>query len=695
MAIPTNSADGENGHGGAAPDGRRRRLSLPDHFRVEGEVPAAPPARFAATDIRTGERIFVKWDPDPSTVRREAEVLSAVEGPGVPRIKDWRDDPGAAWLAMEYVAGPDLETVLAESGGELDATEIAGLLGRLTDAVGAIHAKGFAHRDLKPANIVMRHGTAPVIVDFGAARPLGTAGGSSDQSFLTEGYGAPEQYLTDTPEGAWTDIYALGAIAYRALTGKAPPPARQRLVDRSGSLVRDLPENCPAELRRSIGWALRLDPEDRPRSVAAWRETLSAPEPENSPTTRLVAAFDPRMDDYPPTIPVRRVPLESVAPAAAAARSDPPATGGRRSRGPMVAALLLCGLAAILAAAAWQGWPLYEKYLKHSWTVDPGGDADAATISDALSRAGPGAVISIAPGTYAESLAVDYPVELLAAVADDPPVVSPAEGPCLVSANSGAVVTNLRLGVPVASEPPPSPVACVVVAGGRLTLRDSHVSSEQGPAIVIQNGADPAIGGNTIEGGAGIGIVVASGATGTISGNTLKDLDKQSMVVRSGAAPDIADNTIESSGGVVYSEGAAGTFRGNRILSARANAIEVTMGADPLVAGNTVTGAAEAAVFVYAQGRGRLEGNTIAASGLSGVVVSGDARPVLAGNSIRDNGEHGVLVLDRSNAVLEGNTIEGNKGHAVVIGPVSDVELKDNAVAGNKDPQVLDTRPPK
>ncbi len=699
---------------GASAAERLPTIALPDHFRMEGRPPVTAPARFVATDTRTGERVFVKWNSTADSIRREAEILSAVEGAGVARLKDWRVDPDGAWLAMEYVDGTTLEAFLAESGGSLGAAAVAGLLKRLTDTVSEIHAKGFLHRDLKPANIVIRRDATPVIIDFGAARVL-VSGGSGEElpalGLLTEGYGAPEQYLTDKPEGAWTDVYGLGAIAYRALTGKAPPPALERLGDETGSLMGDLPEDCPVGLARSLDWALQPDPAHRPRTVAAWSAALSgAPSGAQSgarsgksPKTRLVAAFDPQVDDYPPTIRVQRVPLESVTPATLAAKTEvaapSPKTGiaasRRRSRGPMIAAILVCGLVAALGAATWYGWPLYERYLKQAWTVDPSGAADAPTIADALSRAGPGAIITIAPGTYRESLVIDYPVQLLAAAEDNPPVVAPAEGPCLVSVNSGAVITNLRLLVPAADEPPLSPVACVVVAGGRVILEKSHISSKQGPAILIKDGANPVIAGNTIEGGDGVGIVVASGATGTISGNTLKNLEKQSFVVRSGAGPDINDNTIEASGGVVFTDGAKGTFRGNRIFSARANAIEVMAGADPLVVDNMIKDAAEAGVFVYDHGKGRFEGNAIVASTLSGIVVAGGGTPVLVGNSVRENGEHGVLVLDRSKAVLERNAVERNKGHALVISPVSSVELTDNAFEGNKDPQVLDTRPPR
>ena len=672
-------------------------MTLPDRLRIEGPPPEGAPARFAATDTQTETRVFVKWDTAAPTIRREAEVLSAIASPGVARLVDWHEGPQGSWLATEFVDGDNLETFIAANGGPLDPVTFVAILKRLGETLGEVHSKGFLHRDLKPANVVMQGDTTPVIVDFGAAGTIESANASQDHSFVSDGYGAPEQYLTDKPEGAWTDVYGLGAIAYRALTGKAPPFALDRLADETGSILAELPGDCPVAIGRSIDWALRPEPADRPQSAEAWLQVLGGAPLPRAQKTRLVAAFDPQFDDLPPTIPVRRIPLAtamSAPPLQAAVMPTTPAAPPRRG-GLSIAIPLLFGLVAILAAAAWYGWPFYERYYKKAWTVDATGSADAKTIAEALSRAGPGAVISIAPGTYTDSLVIAHSVQLQAALEDDPPLIAPAEGPCLVSEGSGAVISNLRLALPAESGASASPLGCVVVDGGSMTVENSEISSAQGPAVFIRNGANPSVTGNTIDGGTGPGIVVASGSTGMISGNTLKGLEKQSVVVRGGATPDITDNTIESSGGVVFIEGAGGSFRGNRILSARANAIEIGTGANPLVADNMIKDAAEAGIYIYDYGNGRIEGNAIVAGKLSGIVVAGGGRPALIGNSVRDNGEHGVLVLDQSRIVLERNAVENNKGHGLVIGSGSNIELKDNTFEGNTNPQVLDTRPPK
>ncbi len=152
-------------------------IALPEHYRIEGQPSTAPPMRFVATDTRTEERVFVKWEPSASVIRREAEMLSAAAGPGVARLVDRGEDSDGGWLAQEHVEGPDLEAFLAERGGSLDAATVVGLLKRLTDTVSGLHAKGIVHRDLKPANIVIAGDARPVIVDFGAATAKGSNGG--------------------------------------------------------------------------------------------------------------------------------------------------------------------------------------------------------------------------------------------------------------------------------------------------------------------------------------------------------------------------------------------------------------------------------------------------------------------------------------------------------------------------------------
>ncbi len=670
--------------------------ALPDTYRIERQSgDQSSGTRLVATDTETGERFFIKCAPRPETIRHEAEILSTLEHPGIARLRSWRAEPEAAFLVLDLVDGPDLEAFIARHGGHLATTVLVDLLLKLADGVDAIHSGNIVHRDLKPANIIVANDDTPIIIDFGAATAMAERAIPSSTSLVTDGYAAPEQYLTDEAEGPWTDIYALGAVAYRAMTGRPPPPASARMNGKTMIAAADAPGDYPMALRRAIDWALAMKPGDRPQTVIEWRKALGiavtgAPDPFGQS-----AVGETTIDDYPPTVRVERIPGDHIT------RSTGGNGGGvkppaQRKRGVNVGVvMLLVGIVGgALAAAAWYGWPLYERYVKTDWIVDPQGGGDALTITDALSRAGDGATIAIRPGLYAESIVIDRPAHLKAAVADEAPVIAPEGGPCLIATGDGGSISGLRLHASAGDDPSSPPIPCLVIAGGLLSVNANRISSASGPAILVRDGADPDIRENTIEGSAGPGIVVTSGARGTITGNTISDAAGSGLIVKGGAAPKVTDNTIERSGGAVFAEGAKGTFTGNRIVSSRTSAIEVTTGADPEVIENSFESSAEAGIFVYEFGKGRYEGNTITGSGLSGIVAASGATLVVVGNVIRESAEHGILVVDDVGGLVELNVVSGNGGHGLAIGRQAAIELGENRLEGNTEPQLLDARNP-
>jgi serine/threonine protein kinase len=178
-----------------------------------------------ATDRESGARVVIKRASDPELVRHEADVLAVLVHPGIVRLEARHDSATPPFLVLEPVEGEDLETVLRRHGGRLEAVVLGRLLLRLCETVAFVHESGFLHRDLKPGNVLIRPDGSPVIVDFGAALAQDQVGNGRPWSFVTEGYAAPEQYFADQREGPWTDVYGLGALACRALTGGAPAAA--------------------------------------------------------------------------------------------------------------------------------------------------------------------------------------------------------------------------------------------------------------------------------------------------------------------------------------------------------------------------------------------------------------------------------------------------------------------------------------
>ena len=92
-----------------------------------------------------------------------------------------------------------------------------------------VHDRATLHRDLKPNNIILRDNGTPVLIDFGAARDFASRHSRSITAIAAPGYSPPEQYGAGGEQGPWTDLYALGAIAYRAVTGATPVDSLRRL----------------------------------------------------------------------------------------------------------------------------------------------------------------------------------------------------------------------------------------------------------------------------------------------------------------------------------------------------------------------------------------------------------------------------------------------------------------------------------
>ncbi|MGH6915135.1 MAG: serine/threonine-protein kinase, partial [Geminicoccales bacterium] len=265
---------------------------------------------YLASDATGGPRAVVKCATDADLLLHEAEVLSGLRHPNLVRLKERYDTASPPFLVLELVDGIDFEAFLSARGGTLDEPTLGRLLLQLADAVGFVHARGFLHRDLKPANILLRPDGSPVIVDFGAAQPTEQAGTAGLWSFVTEGYAAPEQYFVDQAEGPWTDVYGLGALAYRALRGHPPPAALIRAGGAPGEPLAVDGAKAQA-LRQAIDRALEPDPADRPQTMAAWRDRIAAAltqaEEELLPAREREDRTAGELDDYPPTVRVARM----------------------------------------------------------------------------------------------------------------------------------------------------------------------------------------------------------------------------------------------------------------------------------------------------------------------------------------------------------------------------------------------------
>ncbi|WFF32550.1 protein kinase [Propionibacterium freudenreichii] len=216
---------------------------------------------------------------DPATgarFRREAVATAGLDHPNVVQIYDSGVDGHTAFIVMEFLHGPNLQTVVNQEGPIPYAVAVP-LLAQVAAGLGAAHAIGVTHRDVKPANVVLAtkslHST-PKIVDFGIAR-LNDQQGTSLTSTMTAigsaAYMSPEQASGNRVSQA-SDMYSFGCLITTVLTGRPPFPgespiavARAQVYD-TPTPLRQLRADTPEALETLVTALLSKDPAGRPNA---------------------------------------------------------------------------------------------------------------------------------------------------------------------------------------------------------------------------------------------------------------------------------------------------------------------------------------------------------------------------------------------------------------------------------------------
>lgn len=206
---------------------------------------------------------------------QEAETLAQFIGnENIVRIYSFFEENGTAYYVMDYVEGMSFDVYITKNGGKLSFDETLKILAPIMEALSLVHSRGIIHRDVTPDNIFITNDGTSKLLDFGAARySLGDKSQSLDV-ILKHGFAPKEQYVRRGKQGPFTDVYALGATFYYALTGKRPPDSIERMdVDElvpPSSLGVDLPK----EAEQALLMALSVQPADRFQSMQAFRSAL-------------------------------------------------------------------------------------------------------------------------------------------------------------------------------------------------------------------------------------------------------------------------------------------------------------------------------------------------------------------------------------------------------------------------------------
>jgi eukaryotic-like serine/threonine-protein kinase len=155
---------------------------------------------------------------------REARLLARLEHPAIARLIDVGIHNGEPWIAMEFVPGIPIDQYCDSRG--IDLRSRITLVALLAEAAATAHRMLVVHRDIKPTNVLVTPDGRPKLIDFGIAAALRSSSSESEPTadvrrLFTPHYAAPEQ-MAGEPATVATDVFGLGAVAYRLLTGQSP-----------------------------------------------------------------------------------------------------------------------------------------------------------------------------------------------------------------------------------------------------------------------------------------------------------------------------------------------------------------------------------------------------------------------------------------------------------------------------------------
>lgn len=347
---------------------------------------------------------------------REARAACAVQHPNVVQIHDFIElDDGAPVIVMELLTGEPLERLL-EREGRLTLQETAAILARVVSAVGAAHEIGIVHRDLKPDNVFLAEtptGIEVKVLDFGIAKLTATEGVAAETGGLTgtgamlgtPHYMSPEQAFGQSDVDHRADIWAIGIILFRCLSGELPTRADnigqilRIIVTRSIPSLRDVAPDTPDDVIDLVDRMLKTERDERPSDLREVYEVLVR----HAGLTAI------------PFGPAAKVESGRGATSpAASSRREVPAKSGRALTG---------------ESSRWRGWAAFGALLAvalgglASWGLGDARDAPEPESSASAEAAEPPAATS--PAAQAPPPAPPATVAGVGAELDEPPAKEP------------------------------------------------------------------------------------------------------------------------------------------------------------------------------------------------------------------------------------------------------------------------------
>lgn len=290
---------------------------------------------------------------------REAQAISRLHHPNIVKLYRYGEINGVIYIAMQYVAGADLASVMdaCHSGGNwLNLADVCHLATQVASALDYAHAQGVIHRDVKPSNILISREGQAVLTDFGLA--LLTEVGTRGEVFGTPYYISPEQAISSAGAVPQSDQYSLAIIIYQMLTGILPFNAGNPMDTAIMHITQppDAPSKMrpalPAEVDAVLLKALEKKPDERFANCLEMAAVLEQA-CKNSPLYQPAGSplLSEAVEKAMPLLPTLPAPGRKVDEKASRARTHASkATAMSRRR---VWVLVLIVLLALLAFFAW------------------------------------------------------------------------------------------------------------------------------------------------------------------------------------------------------------------------------------------------------------------------------------------------------------------------------------------------------
>lgn len=228
--------------------------------------------------VTQGQELFFKEQ--QTKFKKEAQRIRQLRNSHIVRVHDLFDANGTTYYVMDFIEGESVAARIKAKSAPLSEDETIYILSQVLDALNDVHATGLYHLDIKPDNILIDKNGNAFIIDFGASKQqsVNNDGVSRTSAFACTPEYAPLELTTGNVSniGPWSDIYSVGATAYRMLTNQIPPKSDEIIVDRDAAFR--FTENVSPKMRKFIRKCMDINYRQRPQSASDAMALLNSPQ---------------------------------------------------------------------------------------------------------------------------------------------------------------------------------------------------------------------------------------------------------------------------------------------------------------------------------------------------------------------------------------------------------------------------------